>query len=147
MTQIQKAAKRVLLEFGLPAGLALIWAIYATPSNSLFSSYLAQFGAAFLIVGWIWSQLLRIWYQTNQSQLLKAIGENLESAITTIGRIENAFEKIRQHASPDQKAEVENLATLIDTANNQIATANTAFQATSNSYVLQSEPGKYKLFP
>jgi hypothetical protein len=79
-------AERVLLEFGPPLLLALIWAganvhfgVIGT-GQSKFAAFSAHFGAAFVVVGIAWWNLLRIHHQ----QSARAKQDDIAAAVNTI---------------------------------------------------------------
>jgi hypothetical protein len=61
----------------------------------------------------------------------------------TLAALRAAFDATVKGA-PGIQPQAKQISDLIDTANNQIATANTTYEA-ARSYVLQAEPGRYRL--
>jgi len=68
---------------------------------------------------------------------------DLSSVKNTLAALRAAFDATVK-GPPGIQPQAKQISDLIDTANNQIATANTTYEA-ARSYVLQAEPGRYRL--
>lgn len=139
--QIWRFALRCLWEFAPPIIVAGLWSWFGP--NKL-TGGVWGFYATWIALSWIWLNALRIWHQQHQKKDLSDLGTTLTALKDTIGNLANEVRSVAERF-PDN-AEVAHLEQLVNTANNQIETANTAFESTK-SYVLNAETGRYKIVP
>jgi hypothetical protein len=143
--------KRVLFEFGGPAALALIWMWHEWPAAPSSSQHAKDFGAAFFFLSWLWGQLLRVSYQKTQAKTLGAVRDDIGNVRGEIGEVKGIFVQMRNwlntlQANTTNQPLIEQMATMLSTANTKIDSANTTL-ANTEHYTMQLETGFYKVTP
>jgi hypothetical protein len=75
--EVTRIANRALLEFAPPVLIGLVWVFIRWPAASSITDHIAAFGGAFLIVGWVWGNLLRIHHQQTQKHQQTGIANDV----------------------------------------------------------------------
>jgi hypothetical protein len=126
--QIVNVSRRVLIEFGPPFVMGVVWALYNVADGFL-ATYIKEFSLAFFMAAWIWNQLLRIIYQQGQISRMAGLGADLDAIKATMTAMKSNIATINTQSGPELSPAVRELNELLATANNQIASANNAFLA------------------
>ena len=135
---LSRVAWRVLVEFGLPLAFACLWICFGPKG----SSGALTFSFLFFSASWFWGQFLRIWYQQSQIDRFAGLGTDLNAIKSTMAIMKQSIADLTATHDGDITQEVERLRGLANTANNQIDSANTRYQA-ARSYVLHADAGYY----
>ena len=126
---------RCLLEFGPPAVIGAIWATWNF--NGTAASAVANFSAAFVTLGIIWANFLRIQYQQTTRAHQDSTQAKIDSIAADLLRVEGSVLKLTHIVSVDGAAlppdRAREIASAVKEANTAIETANSAVRSLSSS--------------
>jgi hypothetical protein len=118
------------LEFGPPAILGALWAGWNY--NGTAASAITNFSAAFVSLGIVWANFLRIQYQQTTRVAQEEASNQIETVLSALDRVEGSLQRLAQvvtvqtNLSPEQSREV---GSAVNEAHNAIATANNVVKA------------------
>lgn len=121
---------RCLLEFGPPAIVGAAWAVWNF--NGTAASAVANFSAAFVSLGIVWANFLRIQYQQTVRAQQENASEQIKEMTDNLGRVEGSIQKLSAMVSANLSAlppeRAREITSAVNDANNAVSTANNAFR-------------------
>lgn len=137
MTRLKIAGRialRCLLEFGPPTVAGIAWAL--GNKGGTVAGAVANFSAAFVTVGIVWSSFLRIQYQQTTRAHQENAADEFRTIKSNLDRVEGALQElskviaIQGTLSPEQSKEV---VTALNQANSTISSANNTITVVAHS--------------